>query len=274
MTKWTPLEPRPYHRTVAAAGVADSEEVGAEECEVCHDEVKGLPPAPDYHSECEACHGPGEIHADSEEVTDIRFPTDTDCLACHETGRSSHLGWTTSDHARAGLLCSDCHDPHNREPLHVREAEAVQAAILPHASGTSQLCASCHPGVASQLNLPSHHPIREGMGDCTDCHSPHESRRVALGARTALCTSCHQDHQGPWIFEHPPVAEDCTICHSTHGTNSDNLLTTNQPGSCISCHTVVLGHANGAAATRQHFTRCTDCHGAVHGSYADPHLRR
>jgi DmsE family decaheme c-type cytochrome len=128
--------------------------------------------------------------------------------------------------------------------------------------------------VASQLNLPSHHPIREGMIGCTDCHKPHENRRVTLGARTALCTSCHQDHAGPWIFEHPPVAEDCTICHSPHGTNSDNLLATNQPGACISCHTVPLGHASTASSTRLHFTRCTDCHGAVHGSYADAILRR
>jgi DmsE family decaheme c-type cytochrome len=274
VTKWIPPEPRAYHRTVAAAEVAEAEEVGYDECEACHDDVKGLAPTPDYHQECEACHGPGELHADSEEVNEIRFPADADCLACHETGRSTHLAWNTSEHQRAGLLCTDCHDPHNREPQHVRIASAVQGAILMHARGTTQLCASCHPAVASQLNLPSHHPIREGMVGCTDCHNPHESRRVALGARTALCTNCHQDHAGPWIFEHPPVTEDCTICHSTHGANSDNLLTTNQPGSCISCHTVTLGHANSSAATRQHFTRCTDCHGAVHGSYADPHLRR
>jgi DmsE family decaheme c-type cytochrome len=127
--------------------------------------------------------------------------------------------------------------------------------------------------VASQLNLPSHHPIREGMIGCTDCHKPHENRRVTLGARTALCTSCHEDHAGPWIFEHPPVAEDCTLCHSPHGTNSDNLLATSQPGACISCHTVPLGHANDSSSLARHST-CTDCHGAVHGSYADPVLRR
>ena len=64
------------------------------------------------------------------------------------------------------------------------------------------------------------------------------------------------------------------LCHSPHGTNSDNLLATNQPGSCISCHTVPLGHANSPGSTIQHFTRCTDCHGAVHGSYSDQVLRR
>jgi DmsE family decaheme c-type cytochrome len=141
--------------------------------------------------------------------------------------------------------------------------------MLAHASATTQMCASCHTHIASQLNLPSHHPIREGMIECQDCHRPHENNRVTLGARASLCTGCHQDHAGPWIFEHPPVAEDCTICHGAHGTNSDNLLVTNQPGSCIACHTVPIFHANA-----DHLSRCTDCHGAVHGSYADPHLRR
>jgi DmsE family decaheme c-type cytochrome len=257
-----------------APEAAESELVGAEECEVCHEEVGGYLPAPDYHADCEACHGPGELHADSEELTEIRFPANADCLACHETGRSTHMAWITSEHERAGILCSDCHDTHNREPRHVRKASALQGAILMHARGTTQLCTSCHPDVAAQLNLPSHHPIREGMIGCTDCHKPHENRRVTLGARTALCTSCHQDHAGPWIFEHPPVAEDCSLCHSPHGANADNLLATNQPGACISCHTVPLFHAAGSTTTGVHFTRCTDCHGAVHGSYTDAVLRR
>jgi DmsE family decaheme c-type cytochrome len=254
-------------RCCSGAEVAEAELVGAEECEVCHDEVKGLPPAPDYHAECEGCHGAGELHADSEELNEIRFPANADCLECHETGRSTHMSWSTSEHEQAG------HNPHNREPLHVRKASALQGAILMHARGTTQLCTSCHPGVASQLNLPSHHPIREGMIGCTDCHKPHENRRVTLGARTALCTSCHQDHAGPWIFEHPPVAEDCTLCHSPHGTNADSLLATSQPGACISCHTIPLGHANTPGAVVLHST-CTECHGAVHGSYSDAVLRR
>ena len=41
---------------------------------------------------------------------------------------------------------------------------------------------------------------------------------------------------------------------------------------CVSCHT-------GSDRKTMHVTPaivlgCTDCHGAIHGSYADPHLRR
>jgi DmsE family decaheme c-type cytochrome len=126
--------------------------------------------------------------------------------------------------------------------------------------------------VAASFDLPSHHPLREGMLGCTDCHAPHGERGVALGAATQLCSGCHQDYAGPWIYEHGPVTEDCGHCHAPHGASSRALLVTNEPGVCISCHTVAE-----AGAVHDPFafvTRCSDCHSAVHGSYADPHLRR
>jgi len=270
VTTWTPPEPRSYHRV---APVADSTELaGAEECEVCHEDVAGRPLGPEYHADCEACHGPGMLHTESEEVTDIRFPSSADCERCHGEGHATLIGWPSSPHEKAGVLCSDCHDTHNREPNHIRTETKVDGALLRHASGVSRLCSSCHPTVAASFTMPSHHPVLEGMLDCTDCHTPHADRRVALGARVAACTQCHENHSGPWIYEHPPVAEDCGYCHAPHGTSSFNLLETTEPGACISCHTVAE-----AGAVHDPFaflTRCTDCHGAVHGSYTDPHLMR
>jgi hypothetical protein len=32
-----------------------------------------------------------------------------------------------------------------------------------------------------------------------------------------LCTTCHADKRGPWLFEHPPVEENCLTCHNPHG---------------------------------------------------------
>jgi DmsE family decaheme c-type cytochrome len=149
------------------------------------------------------------------------------------------------------------------------------------------MCLDCHAEIASRLDLASHHPVREGMLGCTDCHGPHEDPRTRLGARTALCEGCHQDHAGPWIFEHPPVAEDCTYCHAPHGSPAYNLLDTSQPGVCLACHTLPdsvhvtqtgeglpIGAPISPAAADIFFRRCTDCHGAIHGSYQDPHLRR
>jgi DmsE family decaheme c-type cytochrome len=266
---WSPPA-RYYQRTAEVESAGDP--VGAEECVACHDEVQGHAPAPEYHADCETCHGPGELHWESEMPEDIRYPSNDDCAACHETGRRTLMGWRSSQHARNNVLCSDCHNPHNREPLNVRRAKKVQGAVLRHASGNTQLCASCHPDVVATLSLPSHHPVSEGMMECTDCHQPHRDDRKRLGARTARCTSCHQDHAGPWIFEHTPVSEDCSYCHTAHGSSAEFLLEASQPGACITCHTVA---ESGAVHDPYAFvTRCTDCHGAVHGSFADPHLRR
>ncbi|HKA15514.1 MAG TPA: cytochrome c3 family protein [Myxococcota bacterium] len=258
------------HRSAAVEGA--SEKVGAETCTTCHDTVAGHAPAPKYHAECESCHGPGDKHAASADKADIRFPANADCQACHDRGHDTLIGWTTSEHQRAGVYCSDCHSAHGREPWHLAQPGAVARAVAPHATSVTQMCSACHPDVAATFELPSHHPLREGMLSCTDCHAPHGANRVALGAATARCSGCHQDYAGPWIYEHPPVTEDCGHCHAPHGTSSRALLETNEPGVCISCHTVAE-----AGAVHDPFafsTRCSDCHSAVHGSYADPHLRR
>ena len=130
------------------------------------------------------------------------------------------------------------------------------------------------------------------------CHDPHEDQRVAHGARNQVCASCHQDYMGPWIYEHPPVTEDCGICHSPHGAVTQNLLGTMQPVICLSCHTLndtfhhdmMATGISGNTTISQNFPtapgekikpneaatflrRCTDCHGAVHGSYSDAQLR-
>jgi DmsE family decaheme c-type cytochrome len=270
VTTWSPPEIRSYHRTAPVPNA--TEFAGADECEDCHEDVGGHALGPDYHADCETCHGPGYLHSESEEVAEIRFPSNADCSGCHETGRATHLAWSTSEHDRTGVLCSDCHQSHTREPMLLRTSASVAGSVLRHASGTTKLCVSCHAEVASRLNLPSHHPVREGMLDCTDCHRPHEDQRITLGARTALCTGCHEDHAGPWIFEHAPVAEDCGYCHAAHGTSEFNLLETSEPGVCISCHTVAETGATHEPSAW--VTRCTDCHGAIHGSYADTHLRR
>lgn len=268
VSTWPTAAPQPFHRTAPVAG---AEKVGADTCALCHDQVHGHAPAPGYHGDCESCHGPGSLHVDSQDPKDIRFPSTADCLACHDS-RRSHLAWTGSDHAKGGVLCSDCHDPHNREPKYLRAAAVAGDAGVRHASATTRLCESCHADVASRLELPSHHPVNEGMLDCTDCHQPHGSRTASLGPSTQLCTSCHQDHAGPWVFEHPPVAEDCGYCHTPHGAVAEALLQTSQPGACLSCHTLPqLGALHQPAAF---VSRCTNCHSAIHGSYTDPHLRR
>jgi predicted CXXCH cytochrome family protein len=100
---------------------------------------------------------------------------------------------------RAGVLCSDCHEPHS---LKLR------------AAGNS-LCAGCHAPAA--FETPEHHFHKTGSAgaNCTECHMPAKTYMVVdprrdhsfripkprlsqmLGTPNA-CTGCHQDRTPAW----------------------------------------------------------------------------
>ena len=322
LPEWQPPERR-------TAPVPGAEPVGAAECLFCHKQVQGHAKIAGYHGDCESCHGPGSVHIDvhvgeADESSqpaegtadarrraplqlpgrlrtpeprppDIRYPASQDCLACHGLGRSTHLEWGTGEHKRAGLDCSDCHNPHATTKLHLRQAADV--GLLRTLDDASRLCVECHHEVAATFTYPSHHPVAEGALSCLSCHDPHGDQRVGLGGPNQVCAGCHQDLAGPWVFEHIPVEEDCASCHDPHGALSDKLLHTSQPIICLSCHSLndrwhhdATGSGFLANRTitedlptnpaekigREVVTfqdRCTNCHGAIHGSYSDEHLR-
>ena len=223
---------------------------------------------------CAACHGDTAAHLESGDTAGLHVfgedpAADTDvCLACHGTRGASE--WHASIHANE-LACTDCHSVHTR--------------TAPDAT-----CTSCHPEVGAQLHAPSHHPIREGGMTCASCHDVHRATEAALKTdmrANDLCISCHADKEGPFIFQHAPVEEDCMICHTPHGSVANNLLTANEPFLCMQCHemhfhggfrtvdeegTVNVGgipraNVEGEYGFVKAFgTRCTQCHTRIHGS--------
>ena len=258
--------------------------VGADICLECHDgEELG---EHDLHMRiepfevqsrqvgCEGCHGPGERHAEEGDAEFIRtFPGDgalaaDACLSCHF---GKNLGqWDVSVHAAEDVGCLNCHAIHDKKN--------------PNAT-----CKECHATEVAEFQLPSHHPLREGKMECASCHDVHMGTDAAL--KTAmrmndLCYTCHQDKEGPFIFEHAPVEEDCSTCHVPHGSVANNLLTANEPMLCIQCHDFHF-HA-GYRSSESHVvevggnerenpygvqgfnmaftTSCTQCHSHVHGS--------
>ena len=123
---------------------------------------------------------------------------------------------------------------------------------------------------------------------CVSCHDTHAATEHQL--RTAmrtndLCYDCHQSKEGPFVFEHEPVVEDCGLCHRPHGAVADNLLTVNEPMLCLQCHELHF-HAGlvspegpvdvgGTERENPHgrygfnmafSTNCTQCHSQVHGT--------
>lgn len=220
------------------------------------------------NGDCSSCHGNTAEHMASGEVTpDLLNPksaeagrTNEACDGCHGN-EPSHAYWAGSDHQTAGLSCADCHAVHASSPP--RRAQKIESQ--------ADLCTSCHVGEKKELNRRSHHPIREGLVECADCHDPHGSGtpgNLRADSVNDQCLSCHEDKRGPFLWEHSPVREDCLTCHQPHGSNHEGLLVTRTAQLCQSCH--LQGRHQTVAGTENapwYVSRqCLNCHSQIHGS--------
>jgi len=231
------------------------------------------PRAPFADKQCEACHGPGGDHIKAKKKrggTIIAFGKNAwtpvkdqneKCLACHQTHQ--RIEWKGSTHEFNGLACTSCHTIHvAKDPVLDREEQA-------------KVCFTCHKSKQAKFYQASHHPVREGQMACSECHNVHGEDGTGLMVKATSrekCTSCHAEKRGPFLWEHAPAAEDCTICHDPHGSNQPALLKKRVPQLCQECHDPA-GHPG----TRQDGSRlfgsaslgvkgCVNCHSAVHGS--------
>jgi DmsE family decaheme c-type cytochrome len=232
---------------------------------------------------CEACHGPGSLHAKktADKSLIIGFtkawnsPIETQngqCLNCHQGGNRLH--WPGSIHATNQLGCADCHNP----------MEKVSANSLLARQSITETCVQCHSQQRAEFKKRSHMPVPEGKMSCVDCHNPHGSvTKPLLKAESVnvVCYTCHAEKRGPFIWEHAPVRENCMNCHSPHGSNNDKLLQEPRPYQCSKCHNPAVGHPGqffradqtaasallgGAQSARVIGRACQNCHAAIHGS--------
>lgn len=186
--------------------------------------------------------------------------------------------WEGGRHADAGVTCTDCHSVHS----------PVSDHNLLKSDTVMETCFGCHMDVRADTMKSSHHPIREGLLSCADCHDSHgtpNDNNIAANSVNELCYQCHAEKRGPFIWEHAPVRENCLNCHTPHGSNHQKLQITSNPYLCQQCH-LNTRHPSGIfdasslpgpAGTNRAFERgCVNCHSAIHGSNhpSGPYLGR
>lgn len=262
-----------------AEAAAPASYVGEDVCGSCHtdqaDSYAKTPHAwalaastrPEAERGCEACHGPGSAHVEAgggKGVGGVQAFTkatpaaarSAPCLKCH-AGDKTRQDFTGSEHAKSGVACTDCHDPHKG----VGETMLVKAG--------PQLCYGCHLDVRAKFALTEHHKVDEGVVSCLDCHQPHGTRnpRMLRGADNRTCFRCHGDLEGPFVFEHTGlVTEGCQRCHEPHGSTGRHLLIRQQVAQlCYECHAVTP-----TSHVQPSYRDCMRCHVSIHGSNTDP----
>lgn len=265
--------------------VNPSDYVGSETCTTCHaEESKKFDSNP--HAKlalehggkgvtCESCHGPGRAHVESggdktkifDPATASAKAVDATCLDCHA---GAHPNFLRSPHAKADVSCLGCHTVHQAAPETVL-LKAKQPV----------LCFRCHTDIKPAFDMPFHHKVNEGLVTCSDCHDPHgtfgNNNLKSTADQNAICTKCHTETRGPFVYEHAAVkAEGCLGCHTPHGSQNARLL--NMPNVntlCNQCHSpVAAGTVHSMGAGSSELTPCTSCHTYIHGSNINPAFLR
>jgi DmsE family decaheme c-type cytochrome len=266
-------------------------EAGADTCLQCHADEgptavtaifktkhgnRGDSRTPFGKLQCETCHGPGAKHAEGGDTTLINSLKSSSpqpaaernkvCLGCHSG--NARTGWHGSMHDSNDVACGSCHKVHaQRDPVLVTVTQP-------------DVCYKCHRQTRADFLKPSAHAVRFGKMTCSDCHNPHGSTATAMVNKPTVnqtCFTCHAEKRGPMLWEHAPVAEDCTLCHHPHGSVYQMRLKKNPPLLCQQCHSV-SGHPSvartgaalpGGSAGPSAFLlagSCLNCHTQVHGS--------
>ena len=279
----------------SAPSSENSKYAGSETCKTCHEDIYNSwaktphwkttldTKAEPSHQGCEGCHGPGADHAagggDKTKIFIFENASAKEvtarCLTCHS---GAHPNFARSPHGHAQVSCIDCHSPHHFKS----EANLLKVA-------QPLLCFSCHTEMKAAFAQPFHHKVDEGLMTCSDCHDPHGTFKRKQLKTTAdqneICTKCHSETTGPFVFEHPVVkAEGCIACHSPHGSPNARLLNVSNVNIlCLQCHSqtnqTAFPNAVSETGGPQHnqaaqYVACTNCHSQIHGSNATSNFFR
>ena len=273
---------------------------GKEACAPCHDNNNILAKDVHYNTQCENCHGPGNIHITqietvlkqnnlkptesgrySKEALKVipkemaRMPKEytlEGCLYCHRKLESRPHDFAQIDpkeHFKAlhvtddSIKCVECHDPH--EPLFLLEPVS-EARIHP----AIYECEQCHrkPPEKGYKDVKNHPVIFE----CENCHAAIVQDFKKREHASMRCTGCHlyhrEDETSGRIYKNANK-QFCLLCHEKKPFKDPNNL----PQIDVSKHLEDMPAAmrKDAKAIMNSKTACLECH---YNFIHDPNLIR
>jgi predicted CXXCH cytochrome family protein len=213
--------------------------------------------------QCEACHGPGQLH--------VTTPDETQPVAY----------FATLDSAR-GVGCGQCHSgpPHN--PFFEDWSSGAHGEVLTSPAGnvtSTAGCPQCHEGKTAMKRFGGSDVFVEN-GDatlypigCTTCHNPHGSDnakelRASISVRdtTNLCIQCHKRRSvpdlasasGPHSPQGPTFLGTSGWRPAGFAWDSSNVPThsdlTANPTLCATCHVATFDVNGGNGQLAYHYT--------------------
>jgi predicted CXXCH cytochrome family protein len=205
---------------------------------------------------CEACHGPGEAHADAMRSPLRRYAARNGFTPPGTDRSSTILNPLETSSAEASARCGQCHAYFAPEdPNEWWEHGFVRATAPSVASGSPRWPAP--PALPGRVLLEPNRPeIAASVGLSRDLDSifwPDGS--VIVGGREyngLIRSACYERGSNKSQL-------GCLDCHSMHNAAPNDQLKPDWQGRCIACHT---GLSNGPTEHSRHpeIVGCGDCH--------------
>ncbi len=206
--------------------------------------------APYDAGDCSICHESN----DAKNPGPVKGAVNDLCMGCHDDFKQVLA--RKYAHPPAQQSCVNCHNPH----------DSMQPKLLIEETGT--LCQNCHQEIKkTALDSTVKHDALTTGDKCVNCHNPHGANveHLLVQLPMPLCLQCHGkddvlDHNGKKLtnmtklfndnpHQHGPVAaQDCSVCHMTHGSNNFRLLTSAYPAAFYSGYDA------------QNYALCFGCH--------------
>lgn len=206
--------------------------------------------------------------------------TENVCITCHSElegeFQAPALEWPNSAHAKAGVMCHDCH---GGDPTDIGNAMTTKGyKPRPKRDEIAKLCGKCHadPLKMRQYNLRtdqfelysgSVHGKKMAEHDleaatCVDCHGKHEIRKIddplASVNRANVVKTCGKCHSDKAIMEKRKIPYNQAELYkeSVHGQAYFQRHDLGVP-TCVNCHS-----NHGIQKPQQMATRfvCAECH--------------